>query len=250
MSDQSNPELYDRYFAVLPATTPHLLDAAYALRYQVYCVEHPFENPNEHPDGREIDPFDSHSVHAVLLYRPTETVVGCVRLILPKEGSGVAALPIASLLTDEGRERLNQCDPTRTAEISRYAVSKALRRRPGEELYPDVGELSSADMRRLVPHISVGLVRGVAALARQRGITKVCAAMAPALGRLLERFGLVFESLGPVVDYHGPRQPCLADCESLIAGMAARNAEHYRVIDATYHAGQQQPSVTSLGGRE
>src|SRR5690606_4423219 len=48
-------ELYDRYFTVVPASTPELLDAAYVLRYQVYCNEHAFENPAEHPDGREVD---------------------------------------------------------------------------------------------------------------------------------------------------------------------------------------------------
>src|SRR5437879_199197 len=82
--------LYDRYFAVLPASTPELLDAAHLLRYQVYCVENAFENPAQHPGQRETDRYDAHSVHAVLIYIPTRQVVGCVRLILPQPEGGLS----------------------------------------------------------------------------------------------------------------------------------------------------------------
>lgn len=228
------PELYDRYFTVLPATTPELRDAAHALRYQVYCVEHSFLSQAANPGGLEYDEYDAHSVHAVLVYRPRQEVVGCVRLVLPKPGDAQLALPMRALLDERSGARLDACDPMRTAEISRYAVTKALRRRRGEHLYPDVDQLSEADMRRLVPHVTVGLIRGVALLAAERGITKVCAAMAPALARLLERFGLAFEPLGPVIDYHGQRQPCMADIEALLDGMARRNAEYFRLIEPIY----------------
>ena len=235
-------ELYDRYFTVVPAHTPQLLDAAYALRYQVYCVEHPFLDASAHPTGREIDRHDAHAVHAVLINRSAEEVVGCVRLVLPPTGEGADALPMRELLGPEARARLDACDMTRTAEISRYAVSKTLRRREGEELYPDVSlasddgeELPPADFRRLAPHISVGLLRGVAALASEHGVTTVCAAMAPSLLRLLKRFGLVFETLGPPIEYHGLRQPCIADCETLLAGMAQKQSEYFHLVDAAYH---------------
>ena len=234
MSELSTPELFDRYFAVLPAKTPELLDAAYALRYQVYCVEHPFENPLEHPNGREIDKYDAHSVHAVLIYKPTGGVVGCVRLIVPPAGGSMASLPIRALLNNEGRARLDACDPLRTAEISRYAVSKALRRRQGEDLYPDVAQITNTEVRRVAPHISLGLFRAIAELAAAQGITKVCAAMTPALSRLLERFGATFEPLGPPIDYHGLRQPGLATSGALLEGLANNSEDYYRVVDAAY----------------
>jgi N-acyl amino acid synthase of PEP-CTERM/exosortase system len=228
--------LYDRYFTVLRATTPELLDAAHALRYQVYCVEHPFEDPSRQIGEREMDHYDSHAVHAVLRYNPTGAVVGCVRLILPQAGSGLSALPIREMLSAEGRARLDRCDPARTAEISRYAVSRMFRRRASDSPYPDVDmvDLGANEMRRLVPHVSLGLMRGVSTLAAAAGITTVCAAMAPALVRLLERLGLDFESLGPLIDHHGPRQPCIADCDGLLAGLAARGSQFYELLDTTY----------------
>src|SRR5687767_3019976 len=131
-------EIYDRYFTVVPANTPELLDAAYALRYNVYCVEHAFLDASKHPTGREVDEYDDHSVHAVLLSKSGGSVVGCVRLVLPRPEDRAPAIPMRALVDGAAASRLDACDPTRTAEISRYAVSKTLRRREGEELYPDV----------------------------------------------------------------------------------------------------------------
>jgi N-acyl amino acid synthase of PEP-CTERM/exosortase system len=232
--------LYDRYFAVVPADTPLLLDAAYALRYQVYCVEHAFEDAAQQVGEREIDRYDAHSVHAVLIAKSTGSVVGCVRLILPWRNGAAAPLPIRELLSDTDRVRLDAFGPHRTAEISRYAISKMYRRRPGEGLYPDVGddEPPPNELRRLAPHMSLGLVRGVARVAASHGIETVCAAMAPPLLRLLERFGLAFERLGPSIEYHGPRQPCIAECEQLLEGMADRNPDYYRVVAAEYRGGR------------
>lgn len=229
-------DLYDHYFIVLPADTPELLDAAHALRYQVYCVEHRFEDPALQIDERETDCYDAHSVHAVLIARATGRVVGCVRLILPF-GPDSCSLPIRDLLTPVDRSRLDEFGPDRTAEISRYAISKLYRRRQGESLYPDVDfpDLPPTELRRLVPHMSLGLLQGVARVASSHGITTVCAAMAPPLLRLLEQLGMAFERLGPIIDCHGLRQPCVAECEQLLAGMASRNPDYHRIVAAAYH---------------
>src|ERR1700674_2148455 len=121
--------LYERYFTVVPADTPDLLDAAHALRYQVYCVEHAFEDPTQQSGSRE----------------------------------------------------------------------RAWSDPPAHEL------------RRLVPHMSLRLMRGVCLMAAQHDIETVCAAMSPPLLRLLERFGLLFQRLGPSIEYHGRCQQCVAD---------------------------------------
>ena len=226
--------LYDQYFSVVPANTPALLDEAYALRYQVYCVEHQFEDPARQSGQREVDAHDPHSVHAVLIYRPSGKVVGCVRLILPDLARHVG-LPISSLLSQADQEHFSQFAPATTAEISRYAVSKEFRRRAGEELYPDINStLTSYAARRLAPHMSLGLIRGIARLAAEHGVTHVCAVMAPALLRLLERFGLTFERLGPPIDYHGERQPCIAAVEGLLDGLARYDGDYHQVVEAEF----------------
>ena len=232
-SDSDLSALYDSHFTVVPADTDDLLDAAYALRYQVYCVEHPFENPALQRDERERDEHDGQAVHSVLIAKSSGNVVGCVRLILPQQNG--LSLPIRSLLGNAERARLDTFDVHRTAEISRYAIAKGYRRRHGESLYPDVESPLTNDLRRLVPHMSLGLLRGVGQLAARHGMQTVCAAMAPPLMRLLERFGLVFERLGPPVDYHGTRQPCVGECEQLLAGMEQRNRDYHRLVAKAYH---------------
>src|SRR5690606_3958802 len=100
-----------------------------------------------------------------------------------------------------------------TAEISRYAVSKSFRRREGEGFYADESffSLPRQEARRLAPHITLGLMQGAARLAADHGITHACAVMEPALIRLLERFGIFFESVCEPVRYHGLRVPCIAE---------------------------------------
>jgi N-acyl amino acid synthase of PEP-CTERM/exosortase system len=234
--------LYDRYFVVKPASTPALLDAAYALRYQVYCVEHAFEEPARQTGERETDQYDAHAVHAVLRYRPTDEVAGCVRLILPTPDHGLDALPIRGLLGPAERQAMDALPPATTAEISRYAVSKSFRRRAGEELYPDVtSELSADDARRLAPHMTLGLFRGVATLAAAHGVTHLCAAMAPALLRLLERCGLTFERLGAPIEYHGVRQPCVAELDALCRGLSHTRGEYYRFVEPAFRPPTAEP---------
>jgi len=146
--------LYDLYFTVVPAYTVDLLDQAFALRYLVYCVENPYEDPARSLSQREMDMYDTHSVHAVLIYKASGKAVGCVRLVLPAPAVGLEALPIWDLLNDEPRLSLKRCPPRGTAEISRYAVSKMFRRREGETQYADTGFFEADHSRRLVPHIT------------------------------------------------------------------------------------------------
>jgi N-acyl amino acid synthase of PEP-CTERM/exosortase system len=169
-------------------------------------------------------------------------VVGCVRLILPDGGGACPSLPIRKLLSDADCARLDTYGTHRTAEISRYAIAKIYRRRQGEDLYPDVelGDPPANELRRLVPHMSLGLIRGICLLAARHQVETVCAEMAPPLLRLFERFGLVFERLGPVVDYHGPRQPCVGVCKELLAGLAVHKWDYYQVAAQAFQ-GYAQP---------
>lgn len=224
--------LFDQYFEVVPADTPELLDQVFRLRHKVYCVENPFEDPTQHLDGRERDQYDDHAVHAALIFRGTSQVMGCVRLILPDRDSQALGLPVADLLDEESLKVLNSLPVDRTAEISRYAVSKDFRRRKGEERYADVGfpYLNPKDERRIMPHITLGLMRGALQLCVANGITHFCAVMEPSLMRLVARFGLMFQPIGPTVEYHGRRQPCFATLAHLDKGMQKRSKGFYHVV--------------------
>jgi N-acyl amino acid synthase of PEP-CTERM/exosortase system len=231
--------LYSRWFDVVPADTPERLAEAYRLRYQVYCVENTYENAAAHPDGLERDSYDSHSVHSLLIHRPTGMMAGTVRLILPDGSGSIGALPVSKVCTDPALHDPAVFPPARTAEISRFAVSKAFRRRITDGGHADIdygsgrpAESRIGERRILTPNITLGLMKAVAEMSIRNGITHLTAMMEPALLRLTSRLGIKFEPVGRLVEYHGTRQPCYAEVATLgFALMASRPDAHELVSD-------------------
>jgi N-acyl amino acid synthase of PEP-CTERM/exosortase system len=90
----------------------------------------------------------------------------------------------------------------------------------GEVRYPVTNVPGNASAmpteRQMVPYIRFGLIRGVVEVCREHGISHICAAMEPALIRILGRFGLHFEEIGRLVEFHGMRQPCVARIGDLV----------------------------------
>lgn len=230
-------DVYSGYFESIPANTEELRNIGYRLRYEVYCVEHPFEDPADNADGLERDEFDDRALHSLLMYRARGTAAGAVRLILPQPGAGAAEkdaadMPIRAICDHELLVHENETLPrARTAEISRFAVSKHFRRRTGDA-DSTVGGLDDGeeDPRRLIPHISLGLMRSIVAMTAEAGMTHLCAVMEPSLLRLLKRLGIHFKDLGPRVEYHGARQPCFADLDELLARTWNEKREVWEVL--------------------
>jgi N-acyl amino acid synthase of PEP-CTERM/exosortase system len=208
------------YFDIVRADTPSLVDEAYRLRYQVYCLENPFENAGEHIDGRERDADDDRSIHTLLVHRRTGAFAGTARVILPTGDGSDRPLPIHRLLASQHRSFAGQLPPHATAEISRFAVSKEFRRRCGEERHADAAVAGGApamlNEHRAMPYITFGLIRGVLEICDEYSIAHICAVMEPALIRILGRFGLDFESIGDLVEHHGMRQPCVGRLADLV----------------------------------
>src|SRR5438270_11840526 len=92
-------KLYTRHFDVVRADTPALLDRVYELRYQVYCLENPFEDPADNPGGREIDADDDRAAHILLIHRESGAAAGTARIIFPDHSR---ALPIQRVLDSSG----------------------------------------------------------------------------------------------------------------------------------------------------
>lgn len=225
-------EAYRDAFDGVPVHTPALLRAAHRLRYQVFCVENRIFDPAKNPDGIERDAYDAHSMHAVLLHRATKAVVGTVRLVLHKPGA-----PHGSLLFHEICRHPRLCEPDflpleTTGEIGRFAISKALRPRGDSHrpCQPHPPQDFAADPHRLLPQMTLGLIRVALQMCIGQRIRDVCAVMEPSLLRLLARFGLHFAALGPPVDYYGLRQPCFANLVELFARAAIEQPEVWAVM--------------------
>ncbi len=225
-------EAYRHFFIGVPANTAELRDAAYRLRYQVFCVENHVFNPTEHPDGLERDEYDDRSLQAVLLHRPSQALVGTVRVVFHQAGARCGSLPFFKICK---HPRLN--DPEflpleTTAEVGRFAVCKTFRRRHGDGIFGrSYGQEELAnDRRRLIPHITLGLMTAALQMGKPRGISHVCAVMEPSLLRLLGYLGLHFEPIGPVVEYYGWRQPCYARLSDLFSTLQKTRPDVWDVV--------------------
>lgn len=228
-------DFYWSWFDARIASTAELRDTAFRLRYRVYCIENPFEDPAANPDGREVDDFDGHAAHSLLTYRPTGTPAGTVRLVLPIPGDMDNSFALQRVCNDPLlRDRL-KFPVERMAEVSRFCISKEFRRRWGDgsvlggEL-ADGAEMSVDDERRILPHLSLGLIESLVRMSIENGVTHWCAVMEPTLLRLLTRLGIYFDSIGPMIDYHGRRQPCYIPLNVLLPRVKRERPDVWDVI--------------------
>lgn len=230
-------EQFGHFFEIVPAGTSALVIESQRLRYQVFCRETAIFDPADYADEIETDNYDYRSVHSVLRHKISGAVTGTVRLVLADPENPDAPFPVESLdvLRREARDAMWRVPRSRLGEISRFAVSKEFRRRRDERsITHGITEAALAgDPRnagRLCPHISLGLIKAVFHMSWSHGITHWYAAMEPSLLRLLERLGIEFVRIGPLVDYFGRRQPCIAEVDRILAGIADRQPSVWSFI--------------------
>jgi N-acyl amino acid synthase of PEP-CTERM/exosortase system len=228
---RSPVDLFRTYLSVVEANSKELLDHVFRLRYQVYCVERGFENAAAYPDGRERDGDDWRSAHFLVLYRPAQaaqgTPVGTVRLILPRAGT---LLPVLKLLRPADRRSIDLPLAT-TAEVSRFAVPRAFRKRLNEDWTRHPGVPSQPDSAAcpLLGLLNFWLIRAVVTMTIRQGITHITAVMEPALLRLLRQLGVEFHPIGGVVEHHGLRQPVWAAMAAVIDGIQKRRPDLWEI---------------------
>jgi N-acyl amino acid synthase of PEP-CTERM/exosortase system len=207
--DPGISDTYYRWFEIIPADTPALREEAYRLRYQVYCREHPYENPDEHPQQMELDAYDCRSMHSLIIDRENGLAIGTVRIILPELNSPEASLPVQQIC----RHSLPiECPMSSTVEISRFAISKEMRKMV--EGHPS---------KELKCSVVLGLMKATVQMSLEYGVTDWLAVMEPALLRLLSRFAIYFAPIGPLIEYHGFRQPCHANVRKMLEAIRQKN---------------------------
>jgi len=208
--------LYRRHFELVRANSGELRDLAYRLRYQVYAHERSFEDPADHPDGRESDEYDARSLHILLRHRGSGIVVGTARLVLPQPDEPSNSFPVQALSSHSILH-----DPSvvpHAVEFSRLAISRERLRRcrigsAGRGLFSTDpanrdSKLARAISRALFPQLSAGLIAAVIELAAENGYPILFSVMEPHLIRKLEGIGIQFPFVDAPVDYHGLRHPC------------------------------------------
>ena len=237
-------ETFSKFFEVQPVATDEQLHQALQLRYQVYCLETRFENVAEHSNGLEQDEFDGRAIHSLLVHKQSGFVAGTVRLVLPHSSDLEEPFPIEKHCGAAIKRPIRGAHRSQLAEISRFCISREFKRRIAEShslwgnAVDDSRLTEGIEQRRLIPHITVGLFAAIVQMSAKHGVRYWYALMEPSLLRFLQRFGIQFEHIGPVAEYHGQRQPCFALADQVLGNM---RRECYPVWELITDRGVQWP---------
>jgi N-acyl amino acid synthase of PEP-CTERM/exosortase system len=234
-------ESFQKYFEVVIADTNELLEHAYRIRYQIFCLEHGFLDASHYPDQLEKDDFDDHSSHILLRLRSSGDFIGTVRLIMldPVHPEKLFPIELYGQL-DSDLFDIKALQRQRTAEISRFVIMSKFQRRRGDRVdrrvknsdNPAIAERRSAERcdRRAAPPLVLLLAAGVVRLSTMYKIDNWLSIMDPALNRLLGYYGLELNPIGPCVNYHGLRQSYYARVEDVLDRMYKKHHAAWEVV--------------------
>jgi N-acyl amino acid synthase of PEP-CTERM/exosortase system len=243
---------FHNYFDRIPATTKELKEAAYRLRYRIYCVELSAWHPSLFPDGMENDEFDASSDHYLIMHKKTGVYAAHTRLILTNRNDPSLPLPIEIYSQIAPNNPLAHIPREQVAEASRFCVCNAFKRRQGEhnsvmgvnnntEQYLNTEQclVEQEKERRTYPHIMIALLNCLLRMSAANGITHWYAFMEPSLIRLMAMLGIQFIIIGPDVQYHGLRYPCCIAIADLLAGTSQKSPEIFEFLieDLSYGQG-------------
>lgn len=229
-------EIFNEHFEVVRTCSKELIKEAHRLRYIVYCIENEIYDPKDFPDCLEKDIYDHHSVHRLITHKLTGTVVAYVRLVLADPVNPFSRLPIEKYCGHVFfKESINEIQVPRPAlaEISRFTISRKRLleaisdERKGRKLPPIYGEDKGFPV---FSYIALGLYKAIFDMIMENKIKYCYAVMESSLVRLLGRFGIYFQPIGPFVDYHGERLPCFQALSSLLSGIYRTQPEVWKFL--------------------
>ena len=212
MDEYSIAKNFNQYFRIIFADTKKLRQAAFKIRYSVYCTEMGWEPKNNLE--METDDYDDYSFHCLLEHRQTKTFAGSIRLVIPPVNQPNLELAFEKNCLHSARPEIIDSTTLKRGsfgEISRLAVLDTFRRRQKEQNTPFIintvnpETVFTEDERRNFPNIAIGLYLAGLSLAIMCNHVGGFVMMEPRLNKRLIRFGLPFKQVGDKINYHGMR---------------------------------------------
>jgi N-acyl amino acid synthase of PEP-CTERM/exosortase system len=231
MPNKAIPSFHD-FFEMVPVTTDAQKEAAYRLRYHVFCLETGLWNSKEYPDGLEYDEYDQVSEQYLIRHRKTGVYAATTRLILNPE----LPFPTERYAARIDRQDLLEGIPRQNiAEASRFCICDTFKRRHGEKhslvgLNRDIQNDSGEHERRSYPHLMFALIACLLRTSKARGITHWFAFMELPFIRLLKLLGITFIHIGQPAYCHGFRYPCIIALSSLLDGVREKSPDMYNLL--------------------
>jgi N-acyl amino acid synthase of PEP-CTERM/exosortase system len=221
-------EAFNDYFEMVPALSDELKNEVYKLRYQVYCIENSYENPEHYPDNLEFDEFDQHSVHYLIRHRKSGDYAATVRLILPDTHNPEKLFPLERHSQINNATVMQPINRKYLGEISRFCVSKAFKKTKNQTYTsPDTNaDLLSGcftlNERQTFPLISIALIGCFIKASHENNIHYLFACMEPSFFRFVAPLGINLIKIGPLVNHHGERWPAMIKISDLLDSVAKK----------------------------
>lgn len=191
----------------------------------------------KHPSKNTLDEFDRRSVYFGIRHRESGLTAASVRMILADGAHMDEPFPIEAhpVLRRRARDHVWRVPRQQLGQISRFAVASEFRRRSDEALTMHgltANLLAAPDVsgKRNFPLVVYGLFKAIVTMSTQHGIAYWYSMLDPTLVRLLARFGVRFQPIGPVVDYRNARQPCIAAADIVLSEIKFRRPELWTFV--------------------
>ena len=210
-------DTFQSNFNMTLARDPQSRYRVYNIRYQVYCQEYRYEQP-DFPTQQETDEYDLYSDHCLLTFKPASLPIGCIRLVKGDDSRPDQLLPYEHCcLHVIDRRRFDPAALPRgaIAEFSRLAITRPFRARCA-----GVDDLTESQRYRTGAVERFGLFLAGLALLLESDCRYGVAMMESRLARMLARVGIHFEQVGPSIDYHGPRAPFVIRRERILPDLS------------------------------
>ncbi len=198
--------MFDRHFEAYRADVWSAVETSFRLRYQVYCKDMGWEDPERFPDQMEVDEYDSLSTQFLVRRGRSKAWIAAMRLIV----APLESLPIMKF-TRIDDQTLPESAREEVLEISRMCVvTKYRRRKPSGPFDPDDSFLGSS-YRAKESWILLGLLRAVRQFSEETRRRYWLFYATDPLARLVRNAGFDIKAIGPHIEHRGLRRPYLFD---------------------------------------
>lgn len=222
---------FEKFYDVKRAYSDHDLERCYRIRHRVFCRELNYFDADDYEI--EVDEYDAHSEHALLLHRPSGQAVACARIIGGDLKNPEKPLPYEEVFHDSLNREIFDPDvflPGKIIEFSRLAVLPEFR----GQVKRDAALPENADLLESckAPVVLLGLFSICVSLFVNSEAEYGAAMMEPRLAQLIKQSGFRFEEIGDPVKHCGWRSPFLFEREIFMRDINTQVSDLFREINA------------------
>jgi N-acyl amino acid synthase of PEP-CTERM/exosortase system len=240
--------MFDDNFRVCFADTTFGVALHQRIRYQVFCLDRGFEDPDAFSTAQETDAWDDQSAHFIVQNKQTRQWVAATRIVLPKRGR---PLPVDTLGALD-RHRLPSSH-LRVGEISRFCIIPN-RVAPGDlvegTLAPDsldawgIGTIGRSQQFE----VTLGMIRTIIVYALKRDLVHCVMLITDAFARLLRKLGVQLHQVGQATEHRGMRTAYLVNMRESALAMTKKSTAVRDLFRRSKHAYVRISSIVSENG--